>query len=258
MPNSKPVSKKPLVEAIFELKWQLNREKPDESYPLFIGRLYDRLEKAYPVHKTLPSSLIPYDVALYVVQHQFRATEEGWPLVQIGPGIVTLNDTDSYSWNDFGKRVKSLVDCIYGAYPDSANLKISSLVLRYIDAFPLGSTSEDIIKFLSTKLKVQITFPAQLFEDVSVQKQPGGVNLLTIFPLTHPKGTISIRFGNGRHDGQPAILMETSVNSGVGDIPNMPDNFADWVESAHTVVHNWFFKFIAGELEKEFTFDKQH
>ncbi|MCX6750116.1 MAG: hypothetical protein NTZ83_01545 [Candidatus Pacearchaeota archaeon] len=43
---------KPLVEAIFELRWQLKEIQPgvkvDPNYKMLIGRVYERLKEEYP------------------------------------------------------------------------------------------------------------------------------------------------------------------------------------------------------------------
>lgn len=39
------------------------------------------------------------------------------------------------------------------------------------------------------------------------------------------------------------------------DVPAMPNKFEEWLESAHNITHNWFFKLIEGDLEREFRGD---
>ena len=42
------------------------------------------------------------------------------------------------------------------------------------------------------------------------------------------------------------------MQSGVSEIPTMPDEFDVWLDAAHAITHEWFFKLIEGDLEKEF------
>ena len=62
----KVLKNKPLAEAIFELRWELQEPaqgmKVDPHYKILIGVMYDKVE-------------------------------DEWPLIKIGPGIITLNDT---------------------------------------------------------------------------------------------------------------------------------------------------------------------
>jgi len=251
MPLIRPLPNKPLVEAIFEFRWRIPGEEGDPHYPLFVGRLYDRVQPKYPFHEPLPTSLIPLPAAENIIQHRFRVQKGRWPLIQVGSGIVTVNDTEGYIWQDFGQRAKSLMKAIYEAYPKPQELQVASLVLRYLDAFELDS-DQDMLGYLSDKLKSTISFPPQLFVDTAVPSRPKTLNMMASFPIDKPKGNILVRFGSGRHKGKPALIMELAVNSGSSDLPNMPEEFERWVEAAHKLTDDWFFKFIEGELERRF------
>jgi len=172
-------------------------------------------------------------------------------LVQIGPGIVTANDTESYTWQDFGQRAKSLIKAVFEAYPDPSQLNTASLVLRYLDAFDLDQ-NEDMFGYISTRLKSTISFPPQLFEGTDVSRSPRILNIMASFPARRPKGDILVRFGSGRRNDKPALMMETAVRSDSPDLPKMPEEFERWVEDAHGLTDDWFFKFIEGELERRF------
>ncbi|MFQ6057112.1 MAG: TIGR04255 family protein, partial [Methanosarcinales archaeon] len=143
----KILKNKPLVEVIFELRWELHEPaqgmKIDPHYKILIGRMYDRVKDEYPFHEQLPTATMPDEIAGYVVQHRFRKDKDKWPLIQIGPGIVTFNDTEGYIWEDFEKRVCYLLDTLFEAYPDAENnLKPNGLLLRYIDAVDFNYEKE--------------------------------------------------------------------------------------------------------------------
>ena len=78
----------------------------DPHYRLLLGRLFDRFQKDYPVHEQLPTASLPDDMVGQVVQHRFRVAKDDWPLVQVGPGVFTVNDTQHYTWTDFEQRAK--------------------------------------------------------------------------------------------------------------------------------------------------------
>jgi len=72
----KDLKNKPLVEAILEVKWELQRLAPgveiDAHYKIFLGRLFDRVSSVYPEHEQLPTATIPDEIVGQVVQHRFR------------------------------------------------------------------------------------------------------------------------------------------------------------------------------------------
>ncbi len=53
------LKKKPLIEAILELRWHVDLSRGAPNYSLFIGRLYNLLASKYPNHEQLQTSMIP-------------------------------------------------------------------------------------------------------------------------------------------------------------------------------------------------------
>ena len=108
VPESHDLPNKPLVEALFELRW-----KPDEdasrgqtAFRLFFGRYYDKIREGYPEIEDLPASQVPEALTPNIVRHRFRARPNQWPLTQIGPGILTVNETEKYKWDSFRERIE--------------------------------------------------------------------------------------------------------------------------------------------------------
>jgi len=253
----KVLKNKPLVEAIFELRWNLQETGPglrvDPHYKLLIGRLYDKIRDEYPFHEQLPVAAIPDEIAGYVVQHRFRKEKDVWPLIQIGPGILTVNDTEGYVWEDFEKRILQAVDVLFEVYPKpKKDLKIDRLLLRYIDAVSFDFENDDIFTFLRDQVKTEINFHQRLFEDARVQKLPLGLDLRWSFVSIEPRGAIHLRFVRGKRKDSDALVWETMVESVSECVPNLKNEIADWVKKAHDLTDDWFFKLIEGELLRRF------
>src|SRR4030043_2007896 len=134
----KILKNKPLSEAIFELKWKLQEIREsiriDPHYKILVGSLFSKLREDYPYHEMLPAASIPDDIAGHVIQHRFRKGKAEWPLLQIGPGILTVNDTEGYIWEEFEQKIIQAAKDFFEIYPEPETLKIKSLLLRYIDA----------------------------------------------------------------------------------------------------------------------------
>ncbi len=249
----KILKNKPLVEAIFEVKWELQElaqgMRIDPHYKILIGRIYDRVKNEYPFHEQLPTATMPDEITGYVVQHRFRKDKDKWPLIQMGPGIITLNDTEGYIWEDLESRIRNLLDVIYEAYPDSeSNLKINGLLLRYIDAVDFNYEKEILFDFLKKKLKVSIQIHEGLFKETGVNYLPLNVDLRLTFPSIKPKGVAHLRFVRGKRKNVDALIWETMVQSSGDDVPNNKEEIVAWVENAHLLTDDWFFKMIEGEL----------
>ncbi|HIE14474.1 TPA: TIGR04255 family protein, partial [Candidatus Bathyarchaeota archaeon] len=189
----------------------------------------------------------------YVVQHRFRKDKDKWPLIQIGPGIITLNDTEGYVWEDFEKRIQHVLDVLFEAYPEAdSNLRINWLLLRYIDSIDFDYEENDIFSFLRENLKINIKIYEKLFEETGVGKLPLGFDLRFSFPAKKPKGAIHLRFIQGKRKNVDVLIWETHVQSVGEDTPKSKDQISTWVTDAHTLTDDWFFKMIEGELLRRF------
>jgi uncharacterized protein (TIGR04255 family) len=251
------LSKKPLVEAIFELRWTLKEVAPsvtvDPHYMLLVGGLYERLKGEYPFHERLPTATIPDEMAGYVTQHRFRKGEERWPLVQVGPGVITANDTEGYVWEDFEQRLVRVVAALFDTYPKSdQNLTVARLMLRYIDAVPFDFGKDDVFAFLKAQMKTEIRLHERLFEDERVDKTPEALDLRFAFRCSKPRGSVRLRFVRGDVKGSQQLVWETQVQSVEGEAPSTREGIAEWVAQAHGLTDDWFFKLIEGGLLEAF------
>ncbi|EFK08808.1 conserved hypothetical protein [delta proteobacterium NaphS2] len=253
----KELKNKPLVEAILEIRWKLEGVSPapriDKHYKLLLGRLFDRVLDEYPEHEQLAAANIPDEMAGHVVQHRFRVGPNTWPLLQVGPGIFTVNSTADYRWTDFRPRVLTAIDNLHDAHPKVDDLKISNIILRYIDAVGFDYKGSNSLEFLRDKLKLNITLPENLFDDSDVENRPKGFTFQCSFKCKKPNGIVNIRFATGKRMDVPAIVWETTIESAGDDLPKMPQGFENWLDAAHEITDDWFFKMIAGELERRFS-----
>ena len=254
---AKELKNKPLVEAIFELRWKLQGAPPgpviDPHYKLLLGRLFDRFLGDYPEHEQLPAANIPDEIVGHIVQHRFRVAANKWPLVQVGPGIFSVNSTADYIWPDFRLRVETALEKLYDAHPKVTDLKITNLALRYIDAENFDYASDNAFDFLRDMLKLNISLPVNLFSGTDVENRPSTLLSQCSFKCQNPKGFVTLRFATGQNNNVPAIIWETIVESAGDDLPSIPKDFSSWINAAHQITDNWFFEMIKGELERRFS-----
>ncbi len=254
--TGKTLKNAPLVEAIFEARWQLNEIQPglfsDPHYSLLIGSLYQQLRQKYPFHQALPTASIPNEMVTGIVQHRFRKAKEQWPLVQLGPGIFTVNQTKGYTWGDFKQRVIEGVSALFEIHPNVQALNIQNLGLRYINSIKFDFERNDIFQFLKEQLKVDISLPSPLFESTSVKRAPLEFDYRFSFECTKPEAVIRLRFARGKQQQDDALIWETMIDADSDHLPELPLQLEGWLENAHDVVEDWFFKLIKGDLEKRF------
>jgi len=254
----KDLKNKPLVEAILELKWTLPAPsvpgiEGDPHYRLLLGRFSERMQGVYPFHEPLPTAQVPDAMVAQMVQHRFRTSEGGWPLIQVGPGIMTVNETDGYTWNDFKNRCAEAVTNLFEAHPAKQKFAVQDLTLRYIDAVEVDFSRESVFKFLQEKMKTNVSLPEGLFDGGRVNRNPAAFNWQASFPHDDPGGLVTLRFAVGKRRGNPALIWETLVQAARERIPAIPDGFSEWLGKAHDLTDDWFFKLIEGDLERRFS-----
>jgi uncharacterized protein (TIGR04255 family) len=247
----------PLIEAIVEIRWKARLEG-DPNYELVLGKLSESFKDKYPVYNPSPNADVPKQLAaqMHMVQHQFRASPNGWPLVQVGPSIFTLNETEAYDWEgDFRQRAVSAVETFFRVYPKSDALNIESILLRYIDAIDFDWEKECLLGFLDRRLKTKIVLPPSLFDNSTVRPLPAALDFMCSFGCTEPQGVVHLRFASGESRGKKCLIMETMVQSTEAAVPQMPQGFAGWLEAAHGIPSTWFRLLTEGDLLRSFKGD---
>ena len=245
---------KPLVEAIFELRWDLAgtdmvSSARDPGFKILLGRFYDKVKEKYPTVTELPSSQIPEEMMPYVVRHQFQTANDTWPLLQIGPGILTANDTSGYTWPRFKDNLAHAIDAVFSSYPsDIYQFQPTQVVLRYINAIPLDPSRVNLIDYLRENLHTDIAIESSLSSTVLNIAQPSQLNLNLIFPMQSPSGACGISVSTGRNGDEPALIWQLDTQAAGADVPLEQNSLLDWLEAAHSVIETWFERLSEGEL----------
>ena len=256
----------PLVEALLEIRWQLDQIGPDTfhdpMYRLLIGRWYDRIRERFPSVQELPlaQAPIPDELTPYRVKQQFRAKKNGWPLVQLGPGVATLNFTSPYSWDMFDETARFVFPKLSEAYtradPESemSGLQLTRVMLRYINGVDFDWLDGDVLEFIEQRLHTTFNLPAKIREVGAICGVPRKLNLQAGYPLSEPPGEGVMRLSTGRKGQERGVIWELVVRSEEEDVPQLTDadDFWKWLSSAHDVIEAWFDAFIEGELEERF------
>ena len=109
----------PLIEVIFELRWSLEDSDAFSRSQFLFEDLYSTFSKEYPFRENiLDITTIPLPILNGQPVRRFRKAENSYPLLQVGPGILTLNsDNRNYIWEDFKKNAEVLVNSFFELHP---------------------------------------------------------------------------------------------------------------------------------------------
>jgi uncharacterized protein (TIGR04255 family) len=253
------LKKKPLKEALLEVRWLKEPsgdgpEPRDRHYPLFLGRLQERLSTGFPFPEPLPAAELPDNVGAFIVRYRFRPSAEGWPVIQVGPGIATLNFTEAYDWETFLRYSRDFFSNIAETYSAVAKAppEFSSIILRFINAFPFSFEEENAFEFLRTKLNTGVKLPDGVAQSPQARRNPAEIQIAANFPLLKQAGSATLHIGSGKTDGQPAIILDLRAIVKGGGTPQTAETSIVWISEAHDLIENWFFSLIEGDLYTAF------
>ena len=166
---------------------------------------------------------------------------------------MTINDTVGYRWQDFRERCKSAFKMLYESHPSKDAFHIQELALVYIDAIEIDFNKESVFEFLGSKMKTDVALPDSLFVDGRVDDRPLHFQWQTGFQTLKPAGRIGLKFAMGQSGQTPAVILETRMFSQNDQIPTIPVGISDWLDDAHDLTGDWFFKLIDGDLLERFS-----
>lgn len=256
---SRKLPNKPLVEALLELKWELKEIakgiRRDPMFPFYVGKLYDLVKGSYPHIDTLPAAQMPDEITPHEVKFRFRKAEDGYPLIQAGPGIATLNFTNEYHWDAFLAAAKDFLGNLVEAYRlgrQEHQPIFASILLRYVNAVGINPENTDVIGYLSAKLHTGVELPKDVVASPQIAGAPVGFYLSTSYPLNAPAGVGTIRLATGQSSGKPAVIWDLSIQSEKDQSPREVGECEAWLKDAHDIAESWFFSLIKGELEGQF------
>jgi len=267
------LTQNPLAEAWLELQWRTTPQTKvsshvplgplepsiDTHYPLALGAFFHGVKKDYPVEEPLPAAQIP-DAVLppHTVRHRFRVAPDEWPVMQLGPGIATVNLISPYSWSLFREQAIFLRRKLREAYRGVPIYPVA-IIMRYRNIFPLDYHGENVLSYMAENLNFTVNCPSYIPGPAGENGRPIEMGVNLGYTLRRPQSLGTIRLATAletKHDHtpRPVLLADLEVNTHKNaDSPFENDRrFATWLDQAHAVIHEWFFALVDGPLRRNF------
>lgn len=241
----------PLQEVLFEIHWKL--DPIIDQFGLYIdnefqsawNRFYLNAIKKFPHYVSLKPPTVSEQFYAWKAVHQLWKAEKTYPIMQLGPGLFTVNDTDkNYTWSNFRSNIHTGIEWLLESY--NINLNIDFIEIRYIDAIGLnGEENSDLLNYLEQNLNIVLKNKLEL-----PKPKPSSLQITQRFHLDDDDYlTISINNGIRNIDETDVIILQTSVNK-KGSINS--SDLISWVDKSHTVCSDLFKKIISNELYERF------
>lgn len=234
----------PLLEVIFEIRWQIQNKEDFADFQYLHGDLYSILKDKYPLRKSLFPPEFPLEAMNGAPVYRFRDGENGYPLIQIGPGILTLNVTDDrYYWEEFRDEIQYLLEAFQNVYSKSKNLKFVPS-LTYVDFYKIDFTEKNPIDYINQNFNVKIE-QSFINPNTSYNKE---LNFLFDYKLKND--LLSINFRNGDVGEKKGIILQSKVRG--ASMSYGFGNLSQWIDEAHETLSSMFKRITNEELYKTF------
>lgn len=221
----------PLVEVVFELHWNVSTSDVTKTQYLY-GDLYNLLKEKYPYREIVNSPEIPFEILVDKPVHRYRNNLGGYPLIQIGPGLLTLNCTEkNYYWDEFYENSNQLVSNFLEIHTFLPTEKIRAS-LFYLDFFEFDFEKINIHDFLNNNFNLMVE---QSFLDTD--SLPTDLNLGFFFKVEC--GDISVQLKRGKNsDKRDGIILQTKLNGPY--LHSKADEISNWLTTAHETCSDIF------------------
>lgn len=239
----------PLQEVIFEVHWDLSTEdssdkKIDLGLELAVGALRNLVKNKFPVFKKKHPDWFPADLLAHNAHYQFWTEERKWPVLQLGPGIFTINDTDeNYDWDgSFLPIAKDSLANLYLAYENK--LAPTKLQLRYIDSVDVENHNfVNWIDFFNKNFNINFS------NQFNPQGKIHDFRLEQTFKL-EDNNLLKLVFTNGKSTNRNMFIWESSVYSKQSF---NKDEILPWLENAHKCTSQLFRDILTPDFYASFT-----
>lgn len=232
----------PLVEVVTELRWQITKKEELTEIQYLYGDLYNELKEKYPYRENIIPVDIPMEMTLSQPVHRFRSKAGGYPLIQIGPGILTLNTIDEiYEWSTFFEEAKMVLEKFMKIYELPDKMVVPGIM--YIDFFPFNFEESDLLDYINGNFKVRLT---QSF--LKTEKPPVDFNMG--FAYNIELGQLRVNFQKGKVNSKDGIILQTRING--QSLLAKEETLFKWLNDAHKLTSDLFKQLTSGELYESF------
>ncbi len=241
----------PLQEVIFEVRWTLKPSEEtgqleDEGFELASGRLSTMVENELPYYKRIVPADLPEQLLFYRAVHQYWKSENTWPVVQLGPGMFTVNCTDDwYDWGaNFFPFIEKALQWVTKAYRQPLQFGFASL--RYIDAIKVddyGGIEKGWEGFITRNFNFSYS---NLFDTRGPQKQ---LQVNQVFEM-QDGASLQIQLSNGKRNNEEAFIWQTAI---LKKHTFNRDQLIEWANEAHKTAHDLFTEMIKPDLYASFS-----
>lgn len=245
----------PLIELIAEVRWEAASAIPAQSVPggptfqisiesavvpeEFYGRFGEEIDglEFRNSERILPPG---FAAPLGQVVYRYRKSLKDSTIVQVGPGVFTVNAVRGYkSWDTFSPTVHEAVGALLRSRDEGDQEKPFTMAqVRYLDVFDArflhGRTPADFISSV-------LGFGVQAPDKVSEEMQKGTLRATTIQTVFDTTDGLRVQMTVGEGQGPQAgsVLLDMTAGS-ITPVEPHADDLMSVFGRAHLLIHDMF------------------
>jgi len=237
----------PLVDVVFELRWKLESKEELDKHQYLHGDIYALVKEKYPYRENLYPSEVPLDVLAHTPTHRFRKEKGGYPLVQTGVGLLTVNTNDKdYFWETYKDECIATTKKLFDTFDVVRNKESIVTVLQYQDFLLFDFEKENVYDYLKNNLHIEIK--QNFFQ---TKNNPYALNLSFQYPTECGNLEIHLQRASNQNKENGILVKTIMLNS----LPVSSDklHIEEWLEEAHKITSRVFKEMTKGELQANFS-----
>lgn len=264
MASDRTLSNAPLVEVIAEIHWALQPGPSSQLCDRDWFRMWLELEPALLEHFQVIEPLhaagvsVPLEMLGRSPLMRYRPASNGWPLAQLGQGILTVNAVPPYDgWSAIRGVLERVLRSGTEKSPRFANVKLERFQLMYRDAFLPRHGVTNVSRFFVDQVKL---VDPNVISRVGILSS-GTDDLVTTsgevtMNLALPAGaTVAIKGTAGQIGSnigmQPAAILDFIVSGPAASQLLDPAVVLKWFDDAHEVAWKCFDRMIPADLMRQ-------
>ena len=235
----------PLLEVIFEINWDLISKNDIADFQYLHGDLYSNLKSKYSLRENLLPPEIPLEILKGKPVFRYREKQGSYPLVQIGPGIISLNTNDEkYFWNQFREESNNILKLLNEIYPKYSELNLMP-ALTYLDFFEYDKNKVTPLEFINSNFQLSLN---DTFMDIKNSKI-NDVNFTLNYDVNELVVSLNLRNGKINND-KDGLVLQTKVYGKKGKYNT--GKLQEWLDNAHDLSSKMFKSLTNGNLYESF------
>lgn len=241
------LSKAPLVEVIVELRWKSDSPEELNKFQFLHGDMYSRLKDEFPVRENLipilPNNIeVPTSAFINNAIYRFRKSQGGYPLYQLGPGLLSVNTVDNiYDWTNYIQKTKLVADAFLESYQFNKG-EYFTPSLKFLDFFEFDFENANIFHYLKDKFHLNIVNEAD----------NSNLPVSVLFNVVYKKdiGLLSMNIRNAGYEGKQGFSVETSLTTSIQYEKKYL--LEKWLNESQEVLSQYFKDMTKGEMYNSF------